>query len=237
MDERIWPRRSSSTRFRCKPGEIVVSNETNAHNSTDPAEVWKDWNETTTKMWTRTLDSEKDTYRDSFGLYSFWIKPVMSFHQWNAAGRIWARMVGEMMSSEQLLEAHSQLIDTYRHMVIDTAHLVNEVMFPNCRIPTRPDVAQVAKLVVALEERVYAIEDALVNVEDGSLKMAPGQVIEGLEGQVEGEQDTLDMPSAILQRTEEIGVLAGRLERVESKLDILLAALQKIAARVYPEAV
>lgn len=228
-----------STHFRYNPGEIVVSSETNAHNSTDPAAVWKDWNETITRMWMRTPESGKDTYSDSFGLYSFWMKPAMCFHQWNAAGRIWARMVGEMMSSEQLLEAHYQFIETSIHMVRDTSHLVNEVMFPHYRMPTRPDVAQVAKLVVSLEERVYAIEDALVNVEDGGLKMAPEQVIEGLKGHleyVESEQDALDTPSSILQQTEAIGEIAGRLERVESKLDILLAALEKIAARVYPEA-
>jgi len=236
MDKRMQPRRSS-TRFRCSPGEIAVSSETNAHHSTDPVEVWKDWNETPTRMWIRTPESEKDSYRDPFGLYSFWVKPVIYFHQWNAA---WVRTVGEMVSSEQLLEAHYQSIDTYICIVRDASHLVNEVMFPNCWIPTRPDVAQVAKLVVSLEERIYAIEDALVNVEDGSLKMASGQVIEELERHLEymeGEPDTVNRPSSILQQTEAIGNLAGHLERVESKLDILLATLKKIEARVYPEAV
>lgn len=209
-----------------------MSSETNAHHSTDPVEAWKDWNETTTRMWMRTPESGTDTYRDPFGFYRFWMKPVMCFHQWNAA---WAWMVGEMVSSEQLLETYYQSIDIYR----DASHLVNEVM-PNGRISTRPDVAQVAKLVVSLEERVYAIEDALVNVEDGSLKMASGQAREGLEGHlayVEGETDTLNRPSSILQQAEAIGDLTGRLERVEDKLDSLLAALKKIEARVYPEAV
>jgi hypothetical protein len=241
VDKRMCPQRSGSTSFRYSPGEIVVLSETNAHNSTDPVELWKDWNETTTRMWVRTRDSGKDAYRDPFGLYSLWMKPVMFFKQWcDATTGMWALMVGEVMSSEQLLEANYQFIEVYISMVRDASHLVNEMMFPNRRIPTRPDIAQVAKLVVSLEERVYAIEDALVNFEDGDLKVAPGQGVEGLAGHlecVEGKQDTLDTLSSILQRTEVIGDLAGRLERVEGKLDILLAALEKIEARAYPKAV
>ena len=141
------------------------------------------------------------------------------------------------MSSEQWLEAHSHLIDIYKVMVRDTSHLVNKVMFPNGRIPTRPDVAQVAKLVVSLEERVYAIEDALVNIEDGSLKIASEQVREGLEGHLAYVEGALNRPSTILQQAEAVEDLTGRLERVEDKLDSLLVALKKIEARVYPEAV
>ena len=214
-----------------------MSSETNAHHSTDPVEVWKEWNETPTRMWIRTPNSEKDSYRDPSGLYNFWMKPAMYFHQWNVA---WTQMVGEMVSSEQLLEAYYQSIDTYIRIVRDTSHLVNEVMFPNCGIPTHSEVAQMAKLVVSLEERIYAIEDALVNVEDGSLKVASGQAIEELERHLEhmeGEPDTLNRQSSIPQQTEAPGNLTGYLERMEGKLDILLATLKKIEARVYPEVI
>jgi hypothetical protein len=164
------------------------------------------------------------------------MKPVMCFNPWDATNGILALMVGEVMAPEQLVQANYQYMDTYIHMIMGASHLINEVMFPSSRLSTRPDSTQVAKLVVSLEERVYAIEDALMTFEDGDLKVTPDQVEEELAGRlecVEGKQGTLDTLSSILQRTEVIGDLAGRLERVEGKLDLLLAALEKIEAKAH----
>lgn len=186
----------------------------------------------------RTHESGKDRYRNPFDLYNLWMKPVMCFNQWGVTSGIQARMVGEVMGSEQLLEANCQLIDTYMHVLAGASHLLNEMMFPNCWFPTCPDTIEVAKQVVSLEERVYAIEDALMTFEDGDLQVAPDQVVEGLVGHlecVEDKQDVQDTQSSILQRTEVIGDLAGRLERVEGKLDLLLAALGKIEAKAHPK--
>jgi hypothetical protein len=118
------------------------------------------------------------------------------------------------------------------------ARLVGEMMCRSFQIPSRADVVRVAKHIVALEERVYIIEDALVNFEDGSLRVAPDQVVEGLAGLQErlaGKLDTVDTLSSILQQTEIIGDLAGRLERVEGKLNMLLGVLERIEARVDAE--
>ena len=149
-------------------------------------------------------------------------------------------MVEEMMNPEQLLEVQYQLINTYMHIFAETSQVVNAMLFPNHKISTHLDAAHVAALVASLEERVYAIEDALVPVEDDDLKMLPGQVLEGLEEHLEyvkGAQNPLNPPPSILPSTETIQDLAGRLERVEGKLDLLMAALEKIGARVYPEAI
>lgn len=216
-----------------------MPSERNTPHLTDPVEVWKDWNETTTKVWMKTPDNGKKTYRDPFDLYSLWMEPFMCFNPWNAPGRIWTQMVGAMMSSEQLLDAHYQFIDVSINIIRWTSQLVNEAMFPNRRLPAHPDVAQVAKLVSSLEERVYAIEDALVDFEDGNVKVAPAQIVEKLAGHLEGidgKQDTSNTLVSILQQTEVIEDLAKRLERMEGKMDILLAALAKIEANRYPEA-
>jgi hypothetical protein len=230
---------AGSASFRYYQGEIVVSNEANAHNSTDPVELWKDWNETTTRMWSSVLDNGEEA-RDPFGLYSLWMMPVTFFKQWyNATSWTWARLVEEVMNSEQFLKADCQFIEASMS-VVRTSHPVNEVMVQNLQLSARSDISQVAKLVVSLEERVYTIEDAFVNFEDGYLKVATDQVVEGLAGhleRVEGKLDTLDALSSILQRTEEIGELAERLERVEGKLNRLLVALEKIEAGAYPESV
>jgi hypothetical protein len=224
---------ADSTSFRYSQGEIVVSNKANAHNSTEPVELWKDWNEKTTRMRSSILDSRKEAYKDSFDFYNLWMRPVTFFKLWyDATSEVWAQVAREVMNSEQFLEANCQFIEAYMS-VVRTSLLVNEGIFQNLQISTRADTAQVAKLVDSLEERVYTIEDAFVNFEDGYLKAATDQMVEELGGhleRVEGKLDTLDALSSILQQTEAIGDLAGRLERVEGKLNTLLVALEKIEA-------
>jgi hypothetical protein len=142
-----------------------------------------------------------------------------------------------MMSSSRFLGANCQLIETYMSLV-RASLLVNTVMFQKFQIPTRSDLAYVAKLVTSLEERVYTFEDAFVNVEDGYLKMATDQVVEGLVehlGRVEDKLDTLDARTSILQQDEMIGDLAERMTQVEDKLNILLSSLKQIEAKAYLE--
>lgn len=143
-------------------------------------------------------------------MYPRWMTPGVFLKQWDTTSRIWARMVGGVMDSEQLLEINYQFIETYIRMAIDASHLVNEALFPNRRMPIHLDNVQVAKLLGSLEERVYAIEDALVNFDDGNLNVVSDHVVEGLE---------------------------KRMKRVEGKLDILLAALEKIEARAHPQTI
>jgi hypothetical protein len=218
-----------------------MSSEADAHNSTDPAELWKDWNETTADMRSSLLDKKKESYRDPFSLYYLWMmKPVTFFQQWHdATSGTWARMVGRVINSRWLLEANCQFIETYMS-IVGASHLVNEVMFQKSQIPTRSDLACVAKLVISLEERVNTIEDAFVNVGDSHLKVATDQVVEGLAERLERVEaiiDTLDAHSSIPQQTKMIGDLAERLEQVEDKLNILLAALEEIEAKAYAESV
>jgi hypothetical protein len=184
-------------------GEIVVSSEANAHDSTDPVELWKDWNETTAETWSSILNSEKEAYTDSSGLYNLWMKPLTFFRQWyGPTGEAWVRMIGEVTNPARFLEANCQFIEASMSMV-RASLLVNEMMLQNLQIPTRSDIARVAEHVVSLDERICTIEDALVNIEDDHSKVATDLVAEGL---------------------------AARLERIEGKLNLLLAALEKIAA-------
>jgi len=118
--------------------------------------------------------------------------------------------------------------------------LVNAVLFQKFQIPTRSDLACVAKLVASLEERIYTFEDAFVNVEDGYLKVATDQVVEGLAehlGRVEDKLDTLDARTSTLQQVEMIGDLAERMAQVEDKLNTLLASLEQIKAKAYLESI
>jgi hypothetical protein len=195
-----------------------VSSEAHAHDPTDPAKLWNDWNETTTDMRSSLLDRGKEAYRDPFGLYHLWMKQITFFEQWhNATSRTCGWMVERTMNSRRLLEANWQFIETYMSLV-RVSLLVNAVMFQKVQIPTRSDLACVAKLVASLEERIYTFEDAFVNAEDGYL-------------------DTLDARTSSLQQVEMIGDLAERMAQVEDKLNILLASLEQTKAKAYLESV
>ncbi len=211
-----------------------MSSEADAHNSTDPSELWKEWNETTTGMWSSLLERRKEVNRDPFGLYHFWMKPMAFFRQRNdTTSGMWMRLFGEMMNPTWFLEANCQFIEISMNMV-RASQIINEMMFQRLQMPTHSDIARVTKLVDSLEERVYTIEDAFVNVEDGYSRAATDQVAEGLAGRlecVEGKLDALDARSSPLQQNEAIGNLAKRLEQVEGKLNMILTALEKIEAR------
>lgn len=222
-----------------------MSSEAHAHDPTDPAKVWNDWNETTTGMRSSSLDRGKEAYRDPFGLYHLWMKPITFFEQWyNATSRTCGWMVGRVVNSRQFLGANCQFIETYMSLV-RASLLVNAVMFQKFQIPTCSDLACVAKLVASLEERISTFEDAFVNVDDDYLKVAADQVVEGLAveelaermAQVEDKLDTLDVRTSILQQVEVTGDLAERMAQVEDKLNMLLASLEQIKAKAYLESI
>jgi polyhydroxyalkanoic acid synthase PhaR subunit len=53
----------------------------NSHNSNDPMELWRDWNEATARMWSSTLDVAKDAYGDPHGLSHLWVKSFGTFQE------------------------------------------------------------------------------------------------------------------------------------------------------------
>ncbi len=50
--------------------------EGNSRGPADPIELWEKWYETSSKAWSKTLDGNKQTYMDPFGLYRTWLKSV-----------------------------------------------------------------------------------------------------------------------------------------------------------------
>jgi hypothetical protein len=186
-----------------------VSEEANAYDAADPVELWKSWNETTAKM-RSSIDGEGEAYSSLFDLYCWWVKSGAFFKLWyNATYGIWVQLASAMMCRS----------------------------LPN---PSETEMAHVAKHIVALEERVYMIEDAFVNFETDNVEATPDQ--QAVEGQMahqespEGKLHTVDTFSPLLPPTSVIGELAGRLERVEGKLDRLLDVLERIEARANTDA-
>src|SRR5690349_1669982 len=53
----------------------------NSHDSNDPMELWRDWNEATARMWSSMLDVAKDAYEDPHGLSHLWVKSFGTFQE------------------------------------------------------------------------------------------------------------------------------------------------------------
>jgi hypothetical protein len=212
-----------------------VSDEANASHSADHIELWRNWNEATSTAWSSIPAGEKEAYRDSFDLFSLWLRPGAYFKLWyNITYGLWAHMFGEMLHSGRWLEANSHILEAYMGAV-RASHFVNEEVLQHLQVPSRAEVARVAKHVVALEERVYMIEGAFVSFADGDPEADPEQVVDGPvahQQQVSDKLETVDAFSSMLEPTGVIGDLTGRLQRVEDKLNKLLSALEKIEARV-----
>jgi len=47
-----------------------------SHGSADPAALWRQWSETTSKAWSSALEPSKEQYADSYNLYRSWAKSV-----------------------------------------------------------------------------------------------------------------------------------------------------------------
>jgi hypothetical protein len=220
---------------------MSVSSETNADNLPEPIKSWNDWNETPTRTPPGAFDNGRKVSGDLFNFYALWIDPATFFKQWcDATGETWMRMVGAIMNPQQWQAAHYQFIQAYMGMVRETFHLINEVTLQNMRAYAPSDISRLAKRVASLEERVYTIEEAFVALEDRDLNMATGQMVKGAPGDLEqgdGKQDTLNTCSSILEQTRVIGDLAGQLKRMEGKMDMLLAAFEKLETRMYPGSV
>ena len=95
--------------------------------------------------------------------------------------------------------------------------------------------ARVAELIINVEEKVDQLDLAFEGLEDTYAQSTTSEAIAGLAGRLDGVENKLDVLPAVLQKLATVERLEMRLDRVENKLDQLLLALEKIEAT--PQAV
>jgi len=271
-------------------GAFEMPEEANTRKPMDPAKLWKQWYDTSSRVWSNVMDGEKETYVDPYGMYQSWLKsvgeaqeqmkgsslgmmdpkvvwqqwfeamiegwrnaaqmgadplgltthwlemmeearakmqaegnfpadPFTFFKQWyDATNDAWAKAIGEVIGTEKFMEGVGRFLESYTSFHRTFRH-ASEEYFRNLQLPTRSDLARVAELVVALEEKVDRIEDVFEDFEDGQAHLATSETVAGLEEQLERVEGKV------------VEGLAKRLDQVESKLDKVLAALKKIEAK------
>ena len=211
----------------------------------DPTEFWKQWYEAATKAWAKAAEMGGDP----LGLTAQWLKmmeenrakifaggaisagPFTLFKQWYDASReTWAKVVGDIVGNEKFIEDASRLLESYTSYYTATRR-ANEDYFRNLQLPTRSDLARVAEIIIALEEKVDHLDDALDDIEDGKSQVATKDVIRELEGRLSNIEKKLDSISSVLEKLETIEKLAKSAEGIEKKLDQLIDAVAKNETR------
>ncbi len=214
-------------------------------NMMDPKELWKQWFEATTDAWRQAAGRGADP----LGLTTQWLEmmeeararlmaggnlpadPFTFFKEWyDATSETWAKVVGDVIGTEQFMKAGSQFLETYTSFY-RTMRRANEEYFRNLQLPTRSDVARVAELVVGLEDKIDQMEDVFEDFENRNSRIATSDAVEGLKGRLEQVETKLEAIPVALQKLATIEGLEARLDRVESKLDKLLSVLGTIEAR------
>jgi len=201
----------------------------------DPQEAWKHWFEATTDVWKKATKPGADP----LGLTTQWLEmmeearaklsaggavptdPFTFLKQWyDATNETWSKAVGDMIGTEKFMEMGSQFLESYASFT-RTFNRASEAYFSRLQLATRSDIARVAELVVNLEEKVDRLDNEFEDFEDRYMQMTAGEATSGLSGRLERvESNVAALPAAVES-------LEKRLVKVESKLDKLLEALEK----------
>ncbi len=237
---RAWLKSVGEAQEQIKPSSMKMF---------DPKEVWQQWFEATTAAWR----SAAEKGADPLGLTAQWSEmmeearakisaegtiaadPFTLFKQWyDATSETWSKAVGDIIGSDRFMQMASQFLESYTSFA-RTFHRASEEYFSNLQLPTRSDIARVAELVINVEEKVDQLDLAFEGLEDTYAQSTISEAIAGLAGRLDGVENKLDVLPAVLQKLATVERLEMRLDRVENKLDQLLLALEKIEAT--PQAV
>jgi polyhydroxyalkanoic acid synthase PhaR subunit len=156
-----------------------------------------------TPRWIAMLDQARNNFLSAEGYPT---DPLQFATRWyNATSGPFSDFVGDLIERENILDTSSRFMQSYASFY-KVFRRDSEEYLKSLSIPVRSDVARVAGLVVALEEKIDRIEEAFEDFEYGYAQPATAEAVGGIE--------------------DRIGGLEKRLGEVEGKIDRLLAAFE-----------
>jgi polyhydroxyalkanoic acid synthase PhaR subunit len=178
----------------------------------DPRELWRRWFDASVESWEKSaelggemlnmtpryFEMLEQARTNLMNAGSFPKDPLEFAVQWyNATSGPFSEFIQDVIEREEFLEPASEWLEHYASFYKLFARRSEEYL-KSLQVPVRSDITRVAGLVVALEDKVDRLEEAFEEFEYGYAKPATA---------------------------EELGELEKRFDRVEGKLDRLLAAL------------
>ncbi|MHB8596376.1 MAG: hypothetical protein ACYDER_06145 [Ktedonobacteraceae bacterium] len=207
----------------------------------DITTIWQRWFEATMDIWRKAAQ----TASDPLGITNKWLgmmeeaqaklqkgevpytEPFTFFRDWyNATNETWSKFIEEYIGSEQFMETSTPFLESYASF-FKTFRRANEEFFKNLQLPTRSDIARIAELVIALEEKVDQLDDNLDGLNDSQSKAVTQETINSVVGQLHALESKMDLLPATLAHAEAVESLNQRLDGVEGKLDALPATLSQ----------
>jgi len=189
-----------------------------ANGSEETQEMWRRWLGASVESWEKSVELGQEM----MGMTPRWIEmleqartnlmsaksfpkdPLEFAVQWyNATSGPFSEFVQDVIEREEFLDPASRWLESYASFYKVFKHRSEEYL-KNLQLPVRSDITRVAGLVVALEDKVDRLEEAFEEFEYGYAKPATA---------------------------EELGEVEKRLDRVEGKLDRLLAVLENGSAQ------
>ncbi len=126
--------------------------------------------------------------------------PVEFFLRWyDATSEKWTKLADDLLKKKEVLESNVRHQENFARSYQELRRASEEGL-KNLQIPSRSDVARVAKLVVGVENKLDRIEEAFGEFVYGGSEPATAESVRSLE---------------------------ERMDRLESKMDRILAALEK----------
>ena len=190
----------------------------------DPQNQWSKWLETSAEGWQKTAQLGTEMMdltprwmqamgqaRDNLMAAENFARDPLEFAvQWyNATSGPVSELVQDLIEREEVLAYSSHFLQNYASLY-KVFRRNSEEYLSSLQLPVRSDITRVASLIVALESKVDRLEEAFEDFEYGYAEPATAESIGGLEGNIES--------------------LDRRIDRVEDKLDQLLAAIEGISA-------
>ncbi len=212
-------------------------------------EIWQTWFEATMETWRQAVNQGGEQAK----LAGQWLKmmeeaqaklqagevlpidPFTLFRDWyNASNEEWARNIESILGSEKFLQSSGPLMESYAS-AMRAFRVASEAYFKKLQLPTLADIARVAELVIALEEKVDKLDDNFESLEEHYSELADQEMIAGLQERLNqtATNEALVQLTAQVQQIaadERIAQLEKRLAGVEGKLDLLLARLEQSGA-------
>lgn len=179
-------------------------------------DLWQRWSEASADSWQkgaelgqnaleilpRWMQMLEEAHNNLLAAGSTPTDPLQLATQWyNATSGPFSDFVGDVIEREEFLEPSSRFLQNYASFY-KVYKRNSEEYLKNLQIPVRSDITRVAGLIVNLEDKVDRIEEVLEDFEYGNAEPATAESVQALE---------------------------QRLDRVEGKLDRLLAALEYTA--------
>ena len=128
--------------------------------------------------------------------------PVEFFLRWyGETSEKWTEVADDLLKKTEVLESNARLQENFARSYRELRQ-TSEESLKNLHMPSRSDVARVAKLVVGVENKLDRIEEAFGEFVYGGSEPATAESVRSLQERMDGLESKMDRILAVLEKEE-----------------------------------